>query len=669
MKKIIYLATAAALTLFGCAEEVSEDESKATGSIYGIILDKATTEPVRGAGVQLNPVGTTAVTGDEGQYEFTELKAGDYTINVTKTGYADLVSYKISVAGGKTNKGDVQIEKLPAALKIINTKGEPIDTLDFGESSIQLSFSIFNNTPDNLEWAITKDREWITEITKINGAIPATGTKQQPVSVTIGRTQLTGGANTGNLNITSNNGSAVLVIKAFSPVTSLPTLNTLQPVEDIGINSATFKGQITAQGMPEYDECGFVYTTNSNTDPKIEIIDNATVWRVTASINRNDAVFSAPAINLTLGQTYYVVAYAHSSLGYAYGNKMPFTVSNMALPTLNTFDVNSVASNSATFNGTILSPGIPAYTERGFVYSTSSMPTYETSITPRPTAAVNSTADYSAQVSGLTLGQTYYVRAYAKNSVGYAYSTNEFPFSTATSQPSVSVQDATEVSVNTAILHGTVISQGDPAYTERGFCYATTRNPTIYNQHTAADGNGVTGEFSKAIDDLLENKTYYVRSYVRVNNNAPAYSTEEKSFTTPPATPPTLETMDAANIGTTTVTLRGYINNIGNPPYTERGFCYGTAQNPAIYSQTAVATGRGIAGEFSKSVTNLIDNETYYVRAYARTNDNEPQYGAQKQFTTQHNSSTANAAISDHVAISNGIGFWFNPSIDTRHYY
>jgi hypothetical protein len=59
------------------------------------------------------------------------------------------------------------------------------------------------------------------------------------------------------------------------------------------------------------------------------------------------------------------------------------------------------------------------------------MPTLETTIS-KITASVTENATYSATVTGLTLNQTYYVRAYAINSAGTAYSSNEVsvtPFS------------------------------------------------------------------------------------------------------------------------------------------------------------------------------------------------------------------------------------------------
>jgi hypothetical protein len=309
MKKIFYLVAAAAF-LCSCAEEApNENGDEATGSIYGIIADKATSEPVRSAGVQLNPTGTKTITGSEGQYEFTELKAGDYTINVTKTGYTDLVNYKITVAAGKTNKGDVQLEKLPPSLRVVNDKQQDIDTLDFGSATgdVARSFSIFNDGPESLEWQLTETSEWITGVSKAEGTLKAGAA--QAIVLTIDREKLSNGNNSTTVHITSDNGSKQLIITATKP---LPILNTLAAT-NITATSAKFNGVIIDNGHPSYTERGFVYSTSS-----MPTLEN-TIAKLTATITNNKE-YSANVSELTLSQTYYVRAYAINSVGTAYSS-------------------------------------------------------------------------------------------------------------------------------------------------------------------------------------------------------------------------------------------------------------------------------------------------------------------------------------------------------------
>ena len=210
MKKILTLLTIAlSLVLINHSCKPKEEEP---GSIYGVVTDKATGEPVKTAGVELQPLGLKTVTGSEGQFEFNELEAGDYNLLVTKTGYVELVSNTIVVKSAQTAKGDVQIEKLPAALKVVDDKGEEISELDFGNQYDDVSrmFSIFNDGPELLNYEIVKTAAWITSLSATEGSLEPGATK--PIVVNIDREKLQVGENTTTLHITSNNGSKQLTI-------------------------------------------------------------------------------------------------------------------------------------------------------------------------------------------------------------------------------------------------------------------------------------------------------------------------------------------------------------------------------------------------------------------------------------------------------------------------
>ena len=212
MKKFLTLLTIAlSLVLINHSCKPKEEEPE-PGSIYGVITDKATGEPVKTAGVELSPLGLKTVTGSEGQFEFAELEAGEYKLFVTKTGYVELVSNTIVVKSAQTAKGDVQIEKLPAALKVVDDKGEEIDSLDFGEQYDDVSrmFSIFNDGTEVLNYEIVKTASWITSLSVTEGTLQPGATK--PVVVNIDREKLQVGENTTTLHITSNNGSKQLTI-------------------------------------------------------------------------------------------------------------------------------------------------------------------------------------------------------------------------------------------------------------------------------------------------------------------------------------------------------------------------------------------------------------------------------------------------------------------------
>ena len=178
------------------------------GSIYGTVEDKATGEPIKSAWVELSD-GKKITTGSNGAFEFPNLNPNEYTLLVTKNGYVDCETNYIVVQHNQSVKVDVQLERLPPALKVVDDNRKNIDTLDFGnaEDDVARSFNIFNDGVDTLEWHITTTAEWIKSISKTEGKLVA-GAPQSIVMV-IDRTILKSGLNKTFLNILSCSFSAL----------------------------------------------------------------------------------------------------------------------------------------------------------------------------------------------------------------------------------------------------------------------------------------------------------------------------------------------------------------------------------------------------------------------------------------------------------------------------
>jgi uncharacterized protein YjbI with pentapeptide repeats len=87
-------------------------------------------------------------------------------------------------------------------------------------------------------------------------------------------------------------------------------------------------------------------------------------------------------------------------------------------PTVNiTNSVTSITGNSGFSGGNITADGGLPVTERGLAYSTSPNPTISNSTVTSGTG----TGSFTATMTGLNAGTTYYVRAYALNSIGPGY--------------------------------------------------------------------------------------------------------------------------------------------------------------------------------------------------------------------------------------------------------
>ena len=87
------------------------------------------------------------------------------------------------------------------------------------------------------------------------------------------------------------------------------------------------------------------------------------------------------------------------------------------LPTVTTNTVGNITETTATCGGEVTADGGVSVTARGVCWGTNPNPT----VTDNHTSDGTGTGTFSSSISGLTAGTTYFVRAYATNSVGTAY--------------------------------------------------------------------------------------------------------------------------------------------------------------------------------------------------------------------------------------------------------
>ena len=232
---------------------------------------------------------------------------------------------------------------------------------------------------------------------------------------------------------------------------------------------------------------------------------------------------------------------------------------------------------------------------------------------------------FSVMVLGLRPNTTYYARSICvATTTGYQYAHSVFMGNTIEFQtlngnaPPEAATAEIDVSGGVVTLHGSVEYEGNPPYTERGFVAAATAAPTLNTPNVVkitAAGTG-EGSYSAFLTSAPQGSRIYVRAYA-VNTAGVAYGTEF-NFT---IEPPVVATNNATNINTTagTATLNGSITSTGDLPITERGFVYGTMSNPTITNGTKVTVSGTGTGNFSKNITGLEEDNTYYVRAYAAT--------------------------------------------------
>ncbi|MGE5406521.1 MAG: FISUMP domain-containing protein, partial [Methanosarcina sp.] len=251
-----------------------------------------------------------------------------------------------------------------------------------------------------------------------------------------------------------------------------------------------------------------------------------------------------------------------------------------------------------------------------------------------PTTTDNKTFDgtgtgsFVSNLTGLTQGTKYYLRAYAGNYAGTAYS-EEISFTTLAdaAKSTIVTSDISETTQTTANSGGNVTSDGGTPVTERGICWNTSGSPTTAD-NKKTEGSG-TGSFVSSLSGLTPNTTYFLRAYA-INEAGISYGVE-KTFSTNAASLPVITTTQVLNITQTTAVSGGNVTADGGIVVTARGVCWNLTGNPTI-SDYKTSEGTG-TGTFVSNLTELSPGKNYYLRSYA-VNNVGTTYGQELTFST-----------------------------------
>jgi Collagen triple helix repeat (20 copies). len=294
-----------------------------------------------------------------------------------------------------------------------------------------------------------------------------------------------------------------------------------------------------------------------------------------------------------------------------------------AYAAVTTAAIASISQATATGGGTVTSDGGATFTARGVCWNTSQNPTIANSKTTDSAG----TGAFTSSITGLTALTTYYVRAYATNSAGTVYG-NQVSFATiALALPAITTAAISGITQSSAISGGNITDDGGSPILGRGVCWSLSSNPTTAG-NSVAEGAGA-GSYIALLTGLTSNTLYYVRAYA-TNAQGTSYG-NEISFTTGVLQLATVTTTAASNISYTTATGGGNVVSDNGAPVSSRGICWATTASPTT-ANSKYTEAAGL-GSFTTSITGLIANTTYYVRAFA-VNGGGTSYGNQVSFAT-----------------------------------
>ena len=423
---------------------------------------------------------------------------------------------------------------------------------------------------------------------------------------------------------TNSYGTAYGATVSFTTLeATVPIISSTTAASLITPTTASTGGVITNSGASTITSRGVCYSST---------VTVPTIAGPKTTNGSGTGTFTSPLTGLTANTTYYIRAYATNGVGTAYGDVKTFNTSAATIPTgITTANISNITQISATSGGAITNDGGASISARGVCWS---------NITSSPTIANSKTIDgsgtgtFTSSLTSLVPGTTYYVRAYATNSVGTAYATTRtFTTVAATIPTGITTNTLSSITQNSAFCGGSITTDGGSAVTSRGVCWSNTNSsPTTANSKTI-DGSGI-GTFTSSLTSLTPGTTYFVRAYA-TNAIGTVYGAT-RTFTTSAAILPTgIITIGASSITQNTASSGGTISSDGGSPITMKGVCWSSTSTSPTISNSNTNNGSGTTS-FTSSLTGLTANTTYYVRAYA-TNGVGTAYGNVLSFTTLPN--------------------------------
>ena len=305
-------------------------------------------------------------------------------------------------------------------------------------------------------------------------------------------------------------------------------------------------------------------------------------------------------------------------------------------------------SNIATANGEVTSEGASAVTKRGFVWSTVANPTVSDALSSNQFGP----GVFTQQISGLNLGATYYVRAYATNANGTTYG-NQIDFKTLTAGKFASIA-FDSLSFKSVRINVNIESLGDISIKSIGVCYSKTGTPSITSDTTTIlHSNIIDKSFSVSVKNLTVNTKYFIRSFI--NTSLGAFYSDEINVTTKQYTQGTFGDVVITSLSNLSADAKVNILTLGDAPIKSMGLCFSTTNDPVFKTDSSTLIHSNKTDQiFTLALRNIKENTKYYVRAFINS-DAGIAYSNSFFFTTLGRPTIANINPSSYIGRTNAI--------------
>jgi len=185
-----------------------------------------------------------------------------------------------------------------------------------------------------------------------------------------------------------------------------------------------------------------------------------------------------------------------------------------------TDNASSITANSARLNGNLTSLGTASSVTVSFVWGTAAGGPYPNETTGQ---TVTATGVFYCDLGSLTSGTPFYYEAKAVGNGTTFGAEKTFTTTTSTAPPSVTTDNATSVTTNSARLNGSLTSLGTASSVTVSFVWGTTAGGPYPNE-TAGQTMTAMGAFYYDLGSLTSGTAYYYKA--KAVGNGTSYGTE-----------------------------------------------------------------------------------------------------------------------------------------------